>query len=133
MTDCKLISFEIHYSVNKRNCYVDVLRKAELTFDWDTELNSVFKFMKDLAGVLHSYKYCAKKGERCKVTLSIGRYTHAQDQVVTESFDYWIFDDFADDETGFYLRADERYTSPDRDIWFDLTRPLQVVLEELSI
>lgn len=134
MTDCKVITFEIEYEVYRRNCIVKVFRKAELNFDWHTKLNSIFKFMQDLHPVLNSYKRCAKNDCHCRVELSVGRYTqNTEGQVVTESFDHWVFDDVADDETGISFSADEKYTAPDRSFWLDLTCPLSHVLSELSI
>lgn len=133
MENCKVITFEIHYHVTRRNCYVDVLRKAELTIDWDMKLNSIFKFLKDLRPVLHCYKRCARMGEFCKFELSIGQYTQEDGRVTTKHFDHWVFEGVAEDETGIYLTPNEKYTEAERDIWIDLTRPLHTVLRELDI
>lgn len=133
MNDCKMITFEIQYSVSRRNCRVDVFRKAELTIDWEMKLKSIFKFIKDLRLVLHSYKRCARNGEFCDLQLSVGRYTNVDGQITSVDFDHWKFEGIADDETGVLLTPNEQYTNLERDIWIDLTRPLQGVLEELEI
>lgn len=133
MADCKVITFEIQYNVTRRNCRVDVHRKAELTIDWEMKIKSFYEFLKDLRPVLHCYEWCARMGEFCKFELSIGQYSEKNGCVTTEHFDHWVFEGIAVDENGLLLTPDERYTDEHRGIWIDLTCPLHTVLEEIGI
>lgn len=133
MNDRKIIIFEIDYEVFRKNCRVTVHREAQMTFDWDTELNSFFKFVKELRPVLYAYKRCVKHGDYCKFQLSIAKYAYEFGQTVQKSFDHWMYSGCPDDETGIMLTPNEQYTPAERAIWIDLLRPVNPVLAELNI
>ena len=96
----------------KKGMKCDLMREARLELEDNTKLTDIREFLNGVKLIYKEIKKCYNEIRVCRVEFSIWRSN-------SNNYDEWNFNDFPEDSDGIYLRANEKYTEPERDLYLN--------------
>ena len=115
-------SFEMNLQVveNKKGERVERTYKTELKIVDDITFSEIVDFIADVKSTWKRAMDAVKKGNWMELEVVVSAYDNwlTDKDLVQKSFDRWVSAPTEEqDEDGIYLRADTRYTAPERDMY----------------
>ena len=114
--------FEMNLQVveSKKGELIEKTYKTELRISDETSFSDIVDFMEDIKNIWKRAKSAVKRGHWMELEVIVSAYDNwlTDEELIRKSFDRWVSVPTEEqDEDGIYLRADTRYTAPERDMY----------------
>ncbi len=114
--------FEMNLQVveSKKGERIEKTYKTELRVSDETSFSDIIYFLKDIKTIWKRAMSAVKRGNWLELEVIVSSYDNwlTDEPLKQKSFDRWVSVPLEEqDSDGIYLRADERYTNPARDMY----------------
>lgn len=114
--------FEMNLQVveSKKGERIEKTYKTELRVSDETSFSDIVDFMEDIKNIWKRAMSAVKRNHWMQLEVVVSTYDNwlTDKPLVQKSYDRWVSVSTEEqDEEGIYLRADARYTAPERDMY----------------